>query len=121
MKDKAVILIVDDQQQNIELLEAYLAPQGYEIIRAVSGQEALDKYFANQIDLVLLDVLMSGMSGIEVLKKLRAGDKGRLVPVVMVTALKESEDRVKALQAGCNDFISKPIDKHVKIHAILTP
>jgi DNA-binding response OmpR family regulator len=111
MKDKPVILVVDDQFQNIELLEAYLAPQGYEIIKAASGQEALDKLSSNQIDLVLLDVMMPGMSGIEVLEKLRADEKTKAIPVVMVTVLKETEDKVKALQAGCDDFISKPFDK----------
>jgi CheY-like chemotaxis protein len=111
MKDKPIILIVDDQLQNIELLEAHLAPQGYEIVKAASGQEALEKLSGNKIDLVLLDVMMPGMSGLEVLKKLRADEKTRLIPVVMVTVLKETEDKVKALEAGCDDFISKPVDK----------
>ncbi len=111
MKDKPVILVVDDQFQNIELLEAYLVPQGYEIVRAASGEEALEKLVNNQIDLVLLDVMMPGMSGIEVLQKLRANEKTKAIPVVMVTVLKETEDKVKALEAGCDDFISKPVDK----------
>ena len=111
MKDKPVILVVDDQFQNIELLEAYLVLQGYEILKASSGQEALEKLAHNQIDLVLLDVMMPGMSGIEVLKKLRTDEKTKAIPVVMVTVLKETEDKVKALEAGCDDFISKPFDK----------
>jgi DNA-binding response OmpR family regulator len=111
MKDKSVILVVDDQLQNIELLEAYLVPQGYEIVRAVSGEEAFEKLVNNQIDLILLDVMMPKMSGIEVLKKLRADEKTKAIPVVMVTVLKETEDKVKALEAGCDDFISKPVDK----------
>ncbi|MDO8602827.1 MAG: response regulator [Candidatus Omnitrophota bacterium] len=111
MKDKSVILVVDDQFQNIELLEAYLIPQGYEIVKAASGQEALEKFVHNKIDLVLLDIMMPKMSGLEVLEKLRADKKTRLIPVVMVTALKETEDKVKALEAGCDDFISKPFDK----------
>lgn len=111
MKDKPVILVVDDQFQNIELLEAYLVPQGYGIVKAASGQEALDKISANPIDLVLLDVMMPKMSGIEVLEKLRADGKTQFIPVVMVTVLKETEDKVKALEAGCDDFISKPFDK----------
>jgi DNA-binding response OmpR family regulator len=111
MKDKPVILVVDDQPQNIELLEAYLAFQGYEIVKAASGQEALEKLKVNQIDLVLLDIMMPKMSGLEVLEKLRADEKTRAIPVVMVTALKETEDKVKALEAGCDDFISKPVDK----------
>ena len=111
MKDKSVILVVDDQPQNIELLEAYLVPQGYEIVKAASGEEALEKLVHNQIDLILLDIMMPKMSGLEVLEKLRADEKTRLIPVVMVTVLKETEDKVKALEAGCDDFISKPFDK----------
>jgi two-component system, cell cycle response regulator len=110
MKDKPVILVVDDQPQNIELLEAYLVPQGYEVVTAASGEEALAKAAAVP-DLILLDVMMPKMSGIEVLAKLRATETTRLIPVVMVTALKELEDRVKALEAGCDDFITKPFDK----------
>jgi DNA-binding response OmpR family regulator len=111
MKNKSVILVVDDLLQNIELLEAYLVPQGYEIVKALSGEEALEKLIHNQIDLVLLDVMMPKMSGIEVLKNLRADEKTKAIPVVMVTVLKEVEDKVKALEAGCDDFISKPFDK----------
>jgi len=111
MKDKSVILVVDDQPQNIELLEAHLVPQGYEIVKAASGEEALEKLLHNQIDLVLLDVMMPKMSGIEVLEKLRADEKTKAIPVVMVTVLKDTEDKVKALEAGCDDFISKPFDK----------
>ena len=111
MKGKPVILVVDDQIQNIELLEAYLVGQGYEIIRAASGEEALEKLSGNQIDLILLDIMMPKMSGLELLEKLRADEKTRLIPVVMVTVLKETEDKVKALEAGCDDFITKPVDK----------
>jgi len=122
MKDKPVILVVDDQPQDVELLEAHLVPQGYDVVNAASGEDALEKLFNNQIDLVLLDVMMPGMSGIEVLEKLRADKKTRLIPVVMVTVLKETADRVKALEAGCDDFISKPFDKHellVRIKSLL--
>jgi putative two-component system response regulator len=122
MKDKPVILVVDDQPQNVELIEAHLAPQGYEVVKAASGEEALEKLSNDQIDLVLLDVMMPGMSGIEVLEKLRADKKTRLLPVVMVTVLKETEDRVRALEAGCDDFISKPFNKHellVRIKSLL--
>jgi DNA-binding response OmpR family regulator len=111
MKDKPTILVVDDQPQNIELLEAYLVPQGYEIIKAVSGEEALGKLSVNQVDLILLDIMMPRMSGLEVLEKVRADEKTKAIPVVMVTALKETEDKIKALEAGCDDFISKPFDK----------
>jgi PAS domain S-box-containing protein len=112
MKDKSVILVVDDQPENTELLEAHLVPQGYEVVKAASGEEALKILSGNQIDLVLLDIMMPRMSGFEVLEKIRADKKTRLIPVVMVTALKETEDRIKALEAGCDDFISKPFDRH---------
>jgi len=112
MKDKPALLVVDDQVQNIELLEAHLVTQGYEIIPAESGEEALEKLAAHQIDLVLLDVRMPGMSGLDVLAKLRADKKTGRIPVIMITAHKESEDRVQALKSGCDDFIFKPFDEH---------
>jgi putative two-component system response regulator len=111
MKDKPVILIVDDEPQNIELLEAYLVPQGYEIVKAANGEEALGKLSDNQIDLILLDVKMPGMDGFEVTRRVRQDDKKRLLPIILVTALRETEDRVKGIEAGCDDFLSKPVDK----------
>jgi diguanylate cyclase (GGDEF)-like protein/PAS domain S-box-containing protein len=122
MKDKPVILVVDDQPQNIELLEAHLVSQGYDVVKAACGEEALDKISKHHVDLVLLDVKMPGLSGIEVLEKLRADEKTRLIPVVMVTVLKETEDRVTAIEAGCDDFITKPFDKHellVRVKSLL--
>ncbi len=111
MKDKPVILVVDDQPQNIELLEAYLVPQGYEIVKAANGEEALGKLSGNQIDLILLDVMMPGMDGFEVTRRVRQDNTHRLLPIILVTALRETEDRVKGIEAGCDDFISKPVDK----------
>jgi PAS domain S-box-containing protein len=111
MKDKPVILVVDDISQNNDLLEAYLAPQGYEIIKAVSGEEALEKLAGNQIDLILLDVMMPGMDGFEVTRRIRQDKKTKLMPIILVTALKETEDRIKGIQAGCDDYISKPFNK----------
>jgi PAS domain S-box-containing protein len=111
MKDKPVILVVDDQPQNIELLEAHLVPQGYEIVKAANGEEALGKLSGNQIDLILLDVMMPGMDGFEVTRRVRQDNIHRLLPIILVTALRETEDRVKGIEAGCDDFISKPVDK----------
>ncbi|OGS28091.1 MAG: hypothetical protein A2297_07065 [Elusimicrobia bacterium RIFOXYB2_FULL_48_7] len=112
MSGKPVILIVDDQPQNLELLEAHLAGQDYELVQAVTGEEALEKLInGSKISLVLLDIMMPGMNGYEVLKKIREDRNTSDIPVVMITALREVEDRVKALEAGCDDFISKPIDK----------
>jgi putative two-component system response regulator len=111
MKDKPVILVVDDKPQNIELLEAHLVPQGYEIVKAANGEEALGRLSSNQIDLILLDVIMPGMNGFEVTRRVRQDEKNRLLPIILVTALRETEDRVKGIEAGCDDFISKPVDK----------
>jgi putative two-component system response regulator len=111
MKEKQVILVVDDEPQNIELLEAYLAPQGYEIVTAANGKEALEKIPGNQIDLILLDVMMPGMDGFEVIRRVRQDAIHQLLPIIMVTALRETEDRVKGIETGCDDFISKPVDR----------
>ncbi|MDP1676457.1 MAG: response regulator [Bacteroidota bacterium] len=111
IKGKPVILVVDDKIQNIELLEVYLVPQGYEIINAANGEEALEKLSAHPIDLILMDVVMPTMDGFEVTRKLRQDDKTRLIPIILITALHETEDRVKGIEAGCDDFISKPVDK----------
>ena len=122
MKEKPVLLVVDDLSQNIELLEAHLEPQGYDILKAANGKEALEKLSSNQIDLVLLDVMMPGMNGFEVLEKLRADKKTERIPVIMITVLKEAEERIKAVEAGCDDFISKPFDKHellVRVKSLL--
>lgn len=111
MQKNPLILIVDDLPQNIELLEAYLAPQGYEILTASSGAEALEKLASHSVDLILLDVMMTEMDGFEVARRVRQNDTMRLLPIILVTALYETEDRVKGIEAGCDDFISKPVDK----------
>jgi PAS domain S-box-containing protein len=111
MKDKPVILVVDDEPQNIELLEAYLAPLDYEIVTAANGEKALGKLSDNQIDLILLDVIMPGMDGFEVTRRVRQDNTHRLLPIILITVLWEKEDRVKGIEAGCDDFLSKPVDK----------
>jgi DNA-binding response OmpR family regulator len=111
MKAKPVILVVDDQTQNNDLLEAFLVPEGYEIIKATSGEEALAKLASTEIDLILLDVMMPGMDGFEVTRRIRQDKKNKLMPIILVTALKETEDRIQGIKAGCGDYISKPFDK----------
>jgi len=111
MKNKPVILVVDDQFQNIELLEAHLVPQGYEIIKAEDGEEALKRIGENTVDLVLLDVMMPKVDGFEVCRRVKGDERLRNIPVVMITALSAKEDRIKGIEAGAEDFISKPIDK----------
>ncbi len=108
---KPKILCVDDEKLNLKLLRSILEPEGYEFQGAESGEIALNQAAQDAFDLILLDIMMPKMSGFEVLQKLRADEKTRLIPVVMITALREIEDKVKALEAGCDDFISKPFDK----------
>jgi putative two-component system response regulator len=111
MNANSVILIVDDYPQNVKLLEAYLLPCGYKLVKAASGEEALTKLEGNKIDLVLLDVMMPDIDGFEVTRRIRQDDKNHLLPIILVTSLRETEDRVRGIEAGCDDFISKPVDK----------
>jgi putative two-component system response regulator len=110
MKDKPTILIVDDEIRNIELQKAYLEPYNYKILTASNGEEALKIVTRNNIDLILLDVMMPGKSGFAVTKHLKSHEKTCTIPVILVTALSDKKDRVKGIEAGCDDFISKPVD-----------
>jgi len=111
MDSKRRILVVDDENRNIRLLEAMLIPLGYEVVTAVNGQEALERVKETSPDVILMDIMMPVMDGFEAARKLKE-DKGTMViPIVMVTALHDVEDRVKALEAGADDFLSKPVDK----------
>jgi putative two-component system response regulator len=111
MEIKPVILIVDDQPQNIELIEAHLVNENYDIVTAVNGKDALKKLSENVIDMILLDVMMPEMDGFEVTRNIRQDEKYRLLPIILVTALHETENRVRGIEAGCDDFISKPFEK----------
>jgi two-component system cell cycle response regulator len=106
----ARILIVDDLAPNLHLLEAKLEREYYDVLKASSGEQALKIAATEKIDLVLLDAMMPGMNGFEVCEHLKSDPKTWHVPVVMVTALEETKDRVRGLEAGADDFITKPID-----------
>ena len=108
---KPRILCVDDELANLKLLEASLVPRGYEVIKAVNGREALEKINEQRMDIVLLDVMMPEMNGYEVCRKIKDDERHRNVPVVMITALRSKEDRIKGIEAGAEDFISKPFDQ----------
>ena len=105
------ILIADDNQSNCELLEAYLAKTDRETEIAVDGQEAFDKAVSFQPDLILLDVMMPKLSGFEVCQKIKADPKLAGIMVLMVTALNELGDIERAVDAGTNDFLSKPVNR----------
>ena len=106
----AQILVVDDVPANVKLLEAKLASEYYDVISAKDGFEAIEKTKEHKPDLVLLDVMMPGMDGFEVCKKLKEDIEVSHIPIVMVTALSEKSDRLKGLDAGADDFITKPIN-----------
>lgn len=105
------ILIADDDIRNCELLEAYLANQGYDIQMVYNGQQTLDAVAKSPPDLILLDIMMPRMSGYEVCQRLKTDKATHEIPIVMVTALAEMGDIEKAVQAGADDFLTKPVNK----------
>jgi adenylate cyclase len=111
MTDPARILVVDDTAANVKLLADVLTARGYVVTTAASGKEALDKVATDNPDLVLLDVVMPEMSGYEVCKAIRNDPATALLPVVMVTALDPAQERVKGIEAGADDFLTKPINQ----------
>jgi len=102
------ILVVDDEPQDVELLREFLTGKGYEVLTASDGEEALRKVKEERPHLVLLDVRMPGMSGLEVLQRVRQIDQE--VGIIMVTAVNEEETGRQALQVGAFDYITKPLD-----------
>jgi putative two-component system response regulator len=111
LEEKKKILVVDDEDRNLRLMEAFLIPLGYEVSFAHDGEEAIEVVKSQRPDLLLLDIMMPKMDGYEVARRLKADDRTNIIPIVMVTALTEVESRVRALEAGADDFLSKPIDK----------
>ena len=105
------VLIADDNEPNVELLEAYLTGLEVEIAVAVDGQDTLDKIGSFRPDLVLLDVMMPKLSGFEVCKQIKDSPETSTVMVLMVTALNELGDIERAVAAGTDDFMSKPVQK----------
>ena len=111
MSVPAKILVVDDTPQNIKLFTDLLTVRGYAVVTAVNGEEALAKVAAEHPDLVLLDVMMPGISGYEVCRRLRADPRTALLPVVMCTSLDPQQERVKGIEAGADDFLNKPVNQ----------
>jgi two-component system, cell cycle response regulator len=106
----ARVLVVDDVDANVKLLEARLTAEYFEVRTARSGPEALHICARERADVVLLDVMMPGMDGFEVCRRLKAELRAQHIPVIMVTALDQPSDRVKGLEAGADDFLTKPVD-----------
>ena len=105
------ILVVDDVAKNVKLLADVLVVKGYRVSTAASGEEALERVAADPPDLILLDVMMPGLSGYDVTRQLRADPQHAVLPIVLVTALDPAKERVNGLEAGADDFLSKPINQ----------
>jgi DNA-binding response OmpR family regulator len=109
-KIKGKVLIVDDEEVNIKIIEAYLNNE-YDIITAQNGREAMEKIDRDEPDIVLLDLMMQIMSGYEVCKRIKENEATRFIPVVMITALAGPEAKIKAIEIGADDYLSKPINR----------
>ena len=107
----ATVLVVDDNQQNLELLQAYLDDMDCKTVAATDGIEALEIIKKNPPDLILLDVMMPKMSGFEVCRRLKNNPQTTDIPIIMVTALAELGDIERGVDSGTDDFISKPVNK----------
>ncbi len=108
---KQAILIVDDNPTNVELLCAQLKPFNYDLRTAFDGEQALKKIETDPPDLILLDLMMPQISGYEICEKLKKNKKTQLIPVIVITALKELNDKIKAIEMGADDFLMKPFNK----------
>lgn len=107
------ILIADDNQQNLELLEAYLADFPCEVLTSVDGEETLAKVQSEKPDLILLDVMMPKVSGFEVCRQVKSNPETRDISVLMITSLHESADIERGVEVGTDDFLSKPVHKQI--------
>ncbi|MBN1931849.1 MAG: diguanylate cyclase [Desulfobacterales bacterium] len=108
---RSKVLIVDDEPLNLKLLEAFLIPLEFEVIKATNGEDALALVSKVDVDLVLLDIMMPGMDGFEVCRRIKQKETTRMIPVILVTALNDTDAKVEGIKAGADDFITKPPNK----------
>ena len=104
------ILVVDDHPDNVEIINARLSSRGFTVETASNGQEALDQVLANPPHLILLDVMMPGMDGYEVARRIKTNDDLPFIPIILVTARDSTQDKVDGLDAGADDYLTKPIN-----------
>jgi putative two-component system response regulator len=110
MAPPARILIVDDMPENLDILSGLLEPEGYHVETAHDGQEAVERALAEPPDLILMDVSMPRLTGLEACRQLKADPRTQLVPILLITGLGAREDRIDGIAAGCDDFLTKPVD-----------
>lgn len=116
----ARLLVVDDQESNVRLLSDMLSQLGYEIVSAVTGEDAIERLSARSVDLVLLDVLMPGLDGFEVCRRMRARPESADIPIVFLSAADDKTFIVRALEAGAVDYVTKPFNKAELISRVRT-
>lgn len=104
------VLVVDDEEFLVELLAVNLQPAGFNVIKAYNGEDGLKKTQDEKPDLVILDIRMPGMDGLEVCRRLKSDDKTRQIPVLMLSAFAQDKDIKKGLDAGAEDYVKKPFD-----------
>jgi cyclic di-GMP phosphodiesterase len=121
-RHEGIILVADDNEANRELLSALLSAEGYQVVCAADGQQALDRLNSDSIDLALLDVLMPRRTGFEACLAMKAKPETRLIPVVLLTSLNSDDDRIRGIMCGADDFLSRPVNKHellARVHSLL--
>src|SRR5688500_16185984 len=110
MADKGRILVVDDEKRITEMLQKSRSAVGYVVVRAHGGQEAIQRVAADPPDLILLDVMMPGIDGYEVCRRLKANPSTAIIPVIMTTAMTDRAQRLEGIAAGADDYLTKPVD-----------
>lgn len=121
-EDRHKILIVDDKERNVREIEQWLFAEGYSVIRANSGRQALNLVDKEKPDLVIVDVLLPDIDGQTVCRRIKEEESTALLPVIMITTLATTEDRLQSIEAGCDDFLTKPVNEHemvARVNALL--
>ena len=112
MEEPRKILVVDDEQRNLLIMESMIVPLGHNVTCAMNGEQALEVVRRDPPDLILLDVMMPGLDGFSVCRMLKSDEDTRLIPIIIVSALNDVEDKVRALDCDADDFLSKPVNRH---------
>jgi len=119
---KGIILVADDNEANRELLSALLGAEGYQVVCAADGQQALARVNSDSIGLALLDVVMPRPTGFEICQEMKSKPETRLIPVILLTSLNSDADRIHGIMCGADDFLNKPVNKHellARVHSLL--